>query len=281
MLEARREYPRDFHMMMNLAEILDLYEGGTGQQREEYVAENFPGQIYSLCQSVLEDCRDENERCRAIRLLCEYYVKSGNTAEALHLAKSVADTEHSRERLLEQIYSGDQKLHQLQSNMLAAIDYTAMSLVKIAFQKEYGFAQSLSVDDKIEYVKTANQLYYLLMPDGNFQFYHRVVGWNWRRLAELYLLKNDADKAFEYLLMAEQEATKYDELQEHKYTSPFVSTLEYVPEEYFKCWTGSERGMLLYRVKELLPHFSGHTGVKLLMERLVEATKGESDIRIE
>lgn len=281
MIEARKKFPRDFHIMMNLAEVMDYYEGGTKLQKEEYISEEFSGQIYSLCQCVLEESREEEERCRAVRLLCEYYAKAGNNSEALQLAKGIADMEHCREMLLERILSGEEKLKQLQSNMLQAIDYVATTMVKIAFQKEYGFTDHLSLDEKIRYVETANKLYYLLMPDGNFQFYHRTVGWNYRRLAELYLLKEDTDKAFEYLLLAEQQATKFDELHDYQYTSVFVNSLEYKPDEHYKCWSGSERAMLLYRIKEMQGYLDQHKGIRELVERLTLATEKEESINIE
>ena len=281
MTEARTKFPRDFHIMMNLAETMDLYEGGTGAQRETFITEKFSGQIYSLCQCVLEDCKEEAERCRAVKLLVAYYAKAGNSSLALHLVNEMPNMEHCREILLEQILSGEEKLQQLQSNMLQAIDYAATTLVKIAFQKEYGFTTLLSLEEKIQYVEAANKLYYLLMPDGNFQFYHRIVGWNYRRLAELYLLKEDTDKAFEYLLFAEEQATKFDELQDYKYTALFVNLLEYQPEEYYKCWSGSEKAMLLYRIKEMQGSFKHHKGVMELAERLRLATEKEKAVTIE
>lgn len=281
MLDARKQFPRDHHFMMNLAETMDLYEKGTKAQKEEYIYEKFSSQIYSLCQSVLEESKDEEERCRAVKLLCEYYVKAGNTSAALQLTKGIAKMKHCREFLLEQILSGTEKKHQLQNNMLEAVDYVATTMVKIAFQKEYGFTEKLSVDEKIQYVETANKLYYLLMPDGNFQFYHRIVGWNYRRLAELYLLKNNTEEAYEYLLLAEKEAEQYDELKTYKYTSIFVDSLEYNPNEYFKCWSGSERAMLLYRVNEMKDYFQEHKGIMELIERLKRATEKEKAVEIE
>ncbi|MBQ6996255.1 MAG: helix-turn-helix transcriptional regulator [Lachnospiraceae bacterium] len=281
MLDARKQFPRDHHFMMNLAETMDLYEKGTKAQKEEYISAKFSNQIYTLCQNVLEESRDEIERCRAVKLLCEHHVKAGNTSAALQLTKGIAKMEHCREFLLEQILSGTEKKHQLQKNMLEAVDYVATTMVKIAFQKEYGFTQDLSVDERIQYVETANKLYFLLMPDGNYQFYHRIVGWNYRRLAELYLLKNNMEKVYECLLSAEKEAAQFDELNTYKYTSIFVDSLEYNPNEYFKCWSGSERAMLLYRVNEMKDYFQEHKGIMELIERLKRATEKEKAVEIE
>ncbi len=281
MCEALEQFPRDHHFMMNLAESLQHFEGGSAAERAEYVDGQFAVRIRALCERVLEDCKKESERLRAILLLCRYYAASGNTSEALQLANGVADFEHCREVLLGEILTGNEKRHQLQDTMLKAVDYVASTLVNMAFRKEYGMALSLSADERIRYVKTANELYALLMPDGNFQFFHRIVGWNHRRLCELYLLKGDIDTAFEELLKAEHHAAAFDTLTDHHYTAPFVNTLTYDPAEYFKCWEGSERGMLVYRLGELSSYFEAHDGFAQMKVRLEIATENEAHVNIE
>ena len=281
MQEALEQFPRDHHFMMNLAEILHLFEGGSAAERADYADGQYAVRIRLLCERVLEDCKKEQERLRAILLLCRHYAGSGNTSEALQLANGVADFEHCREVLFGEILTGDEKQHQVQETMLKAVDYVATTLVNMAFRKEYGTVSLLSVDERIDYVKTANALYALLMPDGNYQFFHRIVGWNHRRLCELYLLKGDVGAAFEELLKAEQHATAFDTLTEYRYTAPFVNTLTYDPAEYFKCWEGSERGMLLYRLGELSAYFEGHDGFAKMKARLEKATENETDVNIE
>lgn len=279
--EALEQFPRDHHIMMNLAETLHRFEGGSAAERADYANNRYATQIRSLCERVLEDCKQEQERLRAILLLCRHYTAAGNTAKALQLANGVADFEHCREVLLGDILTGDEKRRQLQETMLKAVDYTANALVSMAFRKEYGTAELLSLDERIAYVQTANELYALLMPDGNYQFFHRIVGWNHRRLCELYLQKGDLDTAFEELLHAEQHATAFDTLTDHRYTAPFVNALVYDPADYFKCWQGSERGMLLYRLEELASYFDGHDGFAELHTRLQTATEHEPAVCIE
>ena len=52
--------------------------------------------------------------------------------------------------------TGAEKIQQLQSNLLSAIDYVAATLVAMAFRKEIGLTKKLTVDEKIQYVETAN-----------------------------------------------------------------------------------------------------------------------------
>ncbi len=281
MQEALEQFPRDHHIMMNLAETLHLFEGGSAAERAEYADDQYAAKIHSLCERVLEDCKKEQERLRAILLLCKYYAAAGNLHEAIQLVNGVADFEHCRELLHGEILIGDEKRHQLQKTMLKMVDYVATTLVNMSFRKDYGMTDTLTFDERITYVKTANELYALMIPDGNYQFFHRAVGWNHRRLCELYLLKDDTDTAFGELLKAEQHATAFDTLTEHRYTALFVNTLTYDPDEYVKCWEGSERGMLLYRLNELSSYFEGHNDFVQMKARLETATENEAVVHIE
>ena len=164
------------------------------------------------------------------------------------------------------------------------MDYAVTVMADIVFRKDYGLESGFTLDEKIQYILTANRLYETIMPDGNYQFIHRIMGWNYRRLAELYLLKEDREEVLRYLLLAEREAGAYDSLKEFHYTALVVNRLEYDPEEYSKCWEGSERGMLYYRLKELEGYFAGsgeQNGFQELMERLGDAVKEETPVRIE
>lgn len=275
MRDALDQFPRDFHFMMNLAETLHLIECSSPADSPKSTRSHYATQIRSLCKRVLEDCKKESERLRAKLLLCRHYASRGKTADALLLAHGVADFEHCREVLLNDILSGAEKLHHAQDTMLKLLDYIATTLVGISFNKEYGTTETLSLDDRILYVDTANKLYRLLIPDENYQFFHRILAWNHRQLCELYLLKEDADLAFSELLEAEKHAVAFDNLTEGSYTSPFFNSLSYDPSAYFKCWQGSEQGMLLYRLAELENCFEGHHGFAELRARLEAGTAGE------
>ena len=289
MQEARKEFPRDYHFMMNLAECMEIYADGTTAQKDIYRKENYAKQIHTLCQQVLDDCNADAERHRAIQMLCNYYSMTGNISEALHLLEGVADMKHSRELVMGNLLCGKEKLQCLQGNMVFAIDYVADTMAKLAFRRDYGVAEKLSVDEKILYIATSIRLYESLFPDGNYLYYHRPMCWNYRRLAELYLLQNDIEGAYQALLVAEKHANEFDgltgELTDEpicsSYTSPFAYMLKYVPEEHTKHWVGTERRMLLYRLKELQGDWGNHEGINELKERLEKATCGEKNIDIE
>lgn len=281
MEDAVKEFPQDYHFMMNLAESMECYAGGNAAQKASYAKQKYAERIYTLSQRVLKNCSADTERFRAAYLLCNYYVMAGNSRAAIQLLEGVADIRHSREMMLEQILQGEDKLKKMQENMLSAIEYAAESMIKIAFRREYGFTDKLTVDEKIVYVTTAIQLYEMIFPDGNYLYYHRPVCWNFRRLAELYLLKGETEKAYRALLRAETHAEAFDMLNESAYTSIFLNKLICVPETHTKEWVGSERGMLSYRLSEMQEYFEGHEGFVALKTRLEVSVRNESRIELE
>lgn len=263
MTEARRVFPRDIHFCANLAEVMDMFEGGTAAQMTRYAEENFSGQIFTLCKRILDESRDEADRCKAQRMLCNYYAKSGNSAEAVRIAESMADILHSKEILLSEVLYGEEKRRQLHKNIMIMAEYISDTLVKIAFRKEYGFAVKMPIEQKISNVKAAIEIYKTLIPDGNYREYSRTLCWNYRRLAELTTCIGETEKAYGYLLEAEKMAYAYDALETRRM-------------EPGKAYVGSEREMLAYRLDEMKDCFEGHEGFAKLRERL-----GETNISIE
>ncbi|MBQ9944829.1 MAG: helix-turn-helix transcriptional regulator [Clostridia bacterium] len=281
MREALEQFPRNYHFVMNLAETMYLFAGGSATEKEEYANGRYAQQIRAICDRVLDECHHEQERLRANALLCRYYAAAGNRQEAARLANSMADFDHCREKMLAEILCGEEKKHFLQQSMLKAMDYVVTTLVEIAFSKEYEIAASLSVDERISYIQAANNLIELFITDGNLQCYHRMVGWNHRRLCELYLFKGDTEVAFQQLLEAERHASAYDTRQNTLYTAPFINMLRCEKADDCKCWQGSERGMLLYRLNELTAYFDKHDGFMKMKKRLEEVTAGEECVKIE
>ena len=273
MLEARKMFPRDLHFCTNLAEVMDLFEGGNSKQLSLYRDKNFSEQIRMLCQRVVDESKDETDRSKALALLSAYYMKSGNTNEAIKIANSMTDIMHSKEVLLGEIQSGDEKKKQLQDNILNMANYISDILVKTAFQKEYGFTTSMSPEEKLEYIKAANTIFMTIIPDGNYLEYSRKIGWNYRRIAELYTMLDQKDKALEYLLKAEKMATYYDSLDKeksYKFTSPFCNHITSDMTRSGKYFTGTETEMLSYRLDELSNYFGDDEQFNTLRNRLGE-----------
>ena len=271
MLEARKMFPRDLHFCTNLAEVMDLFEDGNSAQVAVYTQQHFFEQIFSLCRRVVEESKDETDRSKALSMLCSYYMKAGNVSAAMKIADSMTDIMHSKEVLLGEVLSGEDKKKQLQENILAMADYISDTLVKVAFQKEYGFTTSISPEKKLEYVFAANTILKTIISDGNYIEYSRKLGWNYRRIAELYAMMDQKSKAMEYLLKAEEMAKVYDSIDkavQRKFTSVFCDQVESDMSNNAKHFVGTETEMLSYRLCELSVYFGDDVQFKGLQERI-------------
>ena len=273
MLKGRKLFPRDTHFCVNLAEVMELFEGGNESQIIKYSEQQFSKQIFSLCERVLDESRDEKDRFRALKLLAGNHMKAGNINEAVKIANGMADIMHSKEVLLGELLSGEEKKKRIQENILIMADYISEMLVKIAFQKEYGFSKDLTLEEKMTYVNAANTIMKTIISDGNFLVYSRKIGWNYRRMAELYVAMGMKEEALTYLLEAEKMAAAFDSLRSDsnpKFTSPFCNMVENDMTESKKLFVGSECEMLAYRLDEMAEYFREDERFTELRKRLGE-----------
>ena len=273
MLKGRRLFPRDTPFCVNLAEVMELFEGGNESQIIKYSEQQFSKQIFSLCERVLEESRDEEDRFRALKLLAGNHMKAGNINEAVKIANGMADIMHSKEVLLGELLSGEEKKKRLQENILIMADYISEMLVKIAFRKEYGFSKDLTLEEKMTYINAANTIMKTIISDGNFLVYSRKIGWNYRRMAELYVAMGMKEEALTYLLEAEKMAAAFDSLRSDsnpKFTSPFCNMVENDMTESKKLFVGSECEMLAYRLDEMAEYFREDERFTELRKRLGE-----------
>lgn len=273
MLEGRKSFPRNTHFCVCLAEVMNLYESGTSSQIAKYAEEGFSQQIFHLCEKVVEESKDEADRFKALSLLASYYAKAGNMDEAIKIANTMSDLMNSKEVLLGNLLTGEDKKKRLQENLLMMTDYISDTLVKIAFRKEYGFSGTLSLEEKLDYVIAANSILKTIITDGNYLVYSRKIGWNYRRIAELYAALHDKEHALEYLLEAEKMAAAYDSLNwdaKACFTAPFCNLVENSLSEGEKCFVGSEREMLAYRLDEMKDYFGDDEAFRALRNRLGE-----------
>lgn len=78
-----------------------------------------------------------------------------------------------------------------------------------------------------------------------------------------------------YIVLAEKEAVRFDNLSDFNYTSPFLNALANNKTDYYKTWVGSEQAMLLFRLKELSKYLSNEPEYQELVARLEKANENE------
>jgi transcriptional regulator with XRE-family HTH domain len=248
MRKALSEYPRNYKFMLNLAFAL-IDHNGTDEQVAKSKKEGYADEALLLCERIMEDCTEDVIRHGAIQILCTNYPSYSKTDRAIELANQMPSMVHSRDNLLGEIYSGKNKIRQLQENIKTSIDLAAANFIRLAFDREIG--KDLTPKEKIEFVRASNKLYETLFSDSNYLFYYKVFAWNYRRIAELQCSHGEKMQAIKSLEKALQYAKEFDNLPDKgKYTSIFLNQCEYEKETTGKNWIGTESDMLFHRLNE-------------------------------
>lgn len=242
------DYPRNYTVMQHLADALMSCYLGLDENRQVALDHHYLEEAIKIYEHILNNCLDQNLRLLATQSLCQYYPELGQTEKALSLVCTLPSISGCKDILLEDILSGQDCIHQEQLNILQLTDRVAELLIRLCFTK-HKCIPDLPIDQRIQFIHTSNQLYHLMIPDANYLYFHARLAWNYRRLAELYLIKKEPTQALAQLQLAFEHALAYDQLPDQaNYTSPFISSCAYDKKELAKNWNGSECQMLYYRL---------------------------------
>lgn len=232
MRRAAAEYPNNFMFLNYLAR--SLYRCGEPAKNAK--------EIISLCERILEDCTTDHIRFSALQTMARIYSEIGEKESALRYANEIPRMYSSREFVLREILTGEEKAKQLQENIFF-LTYNAGKMLTYLASDDYGIGESLSPEEKIHIIKTANNLYETLIDDGNYLMLNAKFYWHYEMIAQNYALMGDTDAAMENLLAAEKfaiEADKFfDEGKEQRYTALCVNTLTAKPDGILRHWEGS------------------------------------------
>jgi hypothetical protein len=131
----------------------------------------------------------------------------------------------SQEALLEEIYDGEEKILQIQRNIIGMTDCLCSDIVSVA-DPDNQQGNNISADEKIHLIEIANKIYRLIFENGDFNIYNGRLAHNCRLIAALALLDNQADRALEYLEQSAGYAFAADAVsKEMTFTSPAVNRI--------------------------------------------------------
>ncbi len=269
--EVLKKHPRNYQWMLNLAYSLSQYNCDE-EQIKISIENHFLEEATGICERILEDCTDNNIRHSAVQLLCYNYPKINNTKRAIELANTMPDYYVCRESLLEHIYQGEERLKQIQENLISAIDNCCGRIYFYSTQDI--IRKELTPLQIIELLETANSILRLIFKDdGNYLFYNDRLWRNYYKIAEMYVKADNKEKAWESLLLAEKYAVKYDkldELGEQRYNSLLTGRCTFNPQTVIKNGELDCRQILLNNINNN-PHIcklKEHSEFTALMERL-------------
>lgn len=202
MEEAISEYPANYEFIWELAHAL------SHKRRKERDLKK----IISLCEKIVEDCRDETLRNRAIRLLCLSYADNGEQQKAFNLISSLPDEISEKQYLLEKVLTGEEKIKQAQENLLYSVETAIHKLIMLSSGSYMG--NELSFDERIQFANAALGIYSTIFHKGHKSANTGTFRHIYERLSELYLGKGDSENGIKYLCLAAEASEYYDKCVE-------------------------------------------------------------------
>lgn len=237
-------YPKNYLILSNLADsLISCYEG-LDTYHQIALDNHYLEEAIKLNELILSDCNDLNLKLHAAFILCKYYPSINKKDKALTLIENFSSIDYCKEFLLENLLEGECCIKQQQTNLLKLTDLVAQTLIQLSVIKGKNIPH-LTTDEKINFILCSNNVYQLIISDENYLYFHSRLAKNHRRLAELYLLKQDFDHCILHLNQAFFHAKCYDELPDYaQYSSPFINFCEFNKNTYIE--QGNECKRLYY-----------------------------------
>jgi transcriptional regulator with XRE-family HTH domain len=233
--KAVQKYPKNHHCLVMLAYAL------FGVHQTTDAGHEILKEAVSICERVLSDCKDtENRSCATQILVMIYGSEDGpmhDEEKAAAYAEKTMSLFVSREILLEAAYSGEKRIRQRHLNNLIHTDNLCCSLGGSA----YG-----TPEERIICYETARKIYEAIFYDGNYLLYHCRIAGIHMNLARCYAKLQIKENALSHLKLSKEHAHAYDAIPEgaHHYTSTFLSKTACNTKQTLKSYSGSETDSL-------------------------------------
>jgi len=201
---AVNEFPNDYNLLSDLAYYL-----GSCNKREDTIKE-----AISINERILADCTDDHIRYGVIQKLAYDYNSIGEKEKAIKTANKLPYWALTSDRLLRDIYDGDDRISHLKYNIPHYCDEIT-SAIKLFAGTKYGYDTSIDGGKKrIELYKKAIKIYEIIFENGDYGFYNGRMKDLYLSAAQNYILINDFDSALDDLEKAADYAIAFDTMPE-------------------------------------------------------------------
>jgi len=218
--KAHMEFPNDFRIMDKYMAML-LYD--------PYIDTHtgFPGipthinELMTLCDRVLDSCKNENTRLWALSIQSDIYEYQGNKEKAHEIIENLpSGTSFTKEQAKENAYKtegGKKYLYWLRKNIGLHTDEIIFKFQQCAYDRSH------SQEERLQYLIKTVDFIKFLYEDGDYGFVHHYLAGLYIRIHYRYLGIDEHEKAYEALDLGLSHAKQYDELPEiTTHTSFFV-----------------------------------------------------------
>jgi len=202
---AVNEFPNDYNLLSNLA----FYLGSPNTTNKDAVEE-----AISINERILADCKDEHIRYGVIQKLAYNYKFIGEKEKAVETANKLPYWALTSDRLLRDIYDGDDRISHLKYHIPYYCDEITSAVKLFAGTKYGGDLTEDGGKKRIELYKKAIKIYEIIFEDGDYGFYNDRMKDLYLSTAQNYILIGDFDNALDDLEKAADFAIAFDTMPE-------------------------------------------------------------------
>lgn len=189
--EANRRFPRDYKIMVHLADSIVCEYSRKGIKDYD--------EVIDICNRILEECTDSSVRNKAIDTLGTAYGYAGKKEEMLKLAKEMPRTHFSYESFMTYRWNGDADFIEFQGYLSFLIYHTAEMIELAAGQRHDNGEFIYPIEDRINLWETEVKFLEMMFPNGDYQIKAQLGEVACSFLCTAYLRKQDFKEAWKWL----------------------------------------------------------------------------------
>lgn len=218
---AYRQYPRSYAVMERLAEALVNEYSRKGIR--EY------GEVFRLCNTILDECTDSALRYQALDLLVTAYDYAGMQDKMLETAEQMPPFANAKESSMLWRWSFEKEdgLRKRQKYLSELLTELVMTLSLIAGHMHEDHTRVYSDDDRTAIFTQIVTIIETLFPDGDYQIMAQTAESACGDLADICLRRGDSENAVCWIEKGSDFAIHFDTYDfDAKHTSPALRGYE-------------------------------------------------------
>ena len=189
--EANKKYPRDYKIMLTLADAIVCEYSRKGIKEYD--------EVFDLCNRILAECTDSTTRYEAIRTLALAYEYAGKREEMLKLSEEMPKSLFSYENFMLYSWKGDADFEKKQS-YISYLICQLISVIGCACGHRHDDDKMIySTEDRIKLHKIQVDLLELLFPDKDYQYLAQEGEIACSHIAIIFIRNNDLENAWKWL----------------------------------------------------------------------------------
>lgn len=189
--EANKKFPRDYKIMLRLANA--LVNEHSRKKDKKY------NEVFDLCNRILAECTDSNTRYEAIDILATAYGYAGKNEEMLKLANEMPKSHLSYENFMLYHWKGNDGFAEMQAYIHFLID-SLLAVIDCAYLYRHDNGKLIySIEENIELCKLQLNLLELLFPNKDYQRFAQIGEIACSRILMVCIRNGDIDGAWYWL----------------------------------------------------------------------------------